>query len=164
MMKCQNVQEKLSAYQDSELESKVQEQVRSHLLNCRACREQYEKLERVWQSLGELQGIPPDPRFYSQLTRKINQPHAKGLLSAIQRVFQVLPSPAVASIILVIGIVLGAYLGNFLVRCDFLPFYRSVASSGGTLINSLRVFDPVPSGTLADGYLRLVSYKENDSR
>ena len=163
-MKCRNVQKKLSAYQDNELETHGREQVKKHLLSCQSCREQYVEFERVWQILGELQEIPPDTRFYNQLIRKINQPHPQGLLPALQQVFQVLPSPAVASIILVIGIVLGAYLGNFLVRYDFLPFHRSVASSEGTLINSLRVFDPAPPGTLSERYFRMVSYRENDSR
>jgi anti-sigma factor RsiW len=51
-MKCRNIQKKLSAYQDRELEPREQEQVRSHLLICRACREQVAELERVWQTLG----------------------------------------------------------------------------------------------------------------
>lgn len=165
-MKCRIVQKKLSAYQDRELKPKKQEEMSRHLLSCQSCREQYEKLEQVWQTLGELQPISPDPGFYRQLARKINQPHEQGLLQALQRVFQMLRAPAIASIILLIGILAGTYFGNILVQCDFLPFQQNPVnySQGKTLFISLGVFDPVPSGTLADGYLRLVSYTESDSR
>ncbi len=64
MMRCRNVQKKLSAYQDRELKPREQEEVSRHLLDCQSCREQYEKLERVWQTLGELEEIRPDPWFY----------------------------------------------------------------------------------------------------
>jgi anti-sigma factor RsiW len=165
-MKCCDIQKKLSAYQDRELEPQEREQVANHLLTCRVCREQYEKLDRVWQTLGELEEIRPGPWFYRQLARKINQPHEQGLLQALQRVFQTLQAPAIASIILLIGILAGTYFGNILVQFDFLPFQHKPVSysQGKTLFSSLGVFDPVPSGTLADGYLRLVSYTESDSR
>jgi hypothetical protein len=67
---------------------------------------------------------------------------------------------------LLIGILAGTYFGNILVQFDFLPFQHKPVnySQGKTLFSSLGVFDPVPSGTLADGYLRLVSYTESDSR
>jgi predicted anti-sigma-YlaC factor YlaD len=165
-MKCHSIQKKFSAYQDGELKLQEREEVSRHLLNCQSCREQYEKLEQVWQTLGELEEIGPDPWFYRQLARKINQPHEQGLLQALQRVFQTLRAPAIASIILLIGILAGTYFGNILVQFDFLPFQHKPVnySQGKTLFSSLGVFDPVPSGTLADGYLRLVSYTESDSR
>jgi len=165
-MKCYSIQKKFSAYQDRELKLREQEKVRSHLLSCRACRDQYEKLDRVWQTLGELEQIHPDPWFYQQIVRKIKEPREQDLLQALQRVFQTLRAPAIASIILLIGILAGTYFGNILVQFDFLPFQHKPVnySQGKTLFSSLGVFDPVPSGTLADGYLRLVSYTESDSR
>ena len=119
-MKCRKVQKKLSAYQDRELEPKEQEQVKSHLLSCQSCREQYEKLERVWQILGGLEEIRPDPWFYRQVVRKINEHREPGLLPTIERFFQPLRTPAIASILLAIGILAGAYLGNIMVRRDVL--------------------------------------------
>jgi len=165
-MKCHSIQKKFSAYQDRELEPREQEQFRNHILSCRACREQYAEFERVWQTLGELEEIHPDPWFFQQIVRKIKEPREQGLLQAIQRVFQTLRAPAIASIILLIGILAGTYFGNILVQFDFLPFQHKPVnySQGKTLFSSLGVFDPVPSGTLADGYLRLVSYTESDSR
>jgi anti-sigma factor RsiW len=164
-MKCRNVQKKLSAYQDRELEPKEQEQVKSHLLSCRACREQYAEFERVWQTLKELQEIRPDPWFYSQLVRRVKEPRERVLLPSLQWVFQMLRTPAIASILLAIGILAGTYLGNTLVRCDFLPFQPERPTySQEALFDSLKAFDPVPPGTLAHGYLQMVSYKEDESR
>jgi len=164
-MKCRSVQKKLSAYQDRELEPKEQEQVRSHLLSCRACREQYAELDRIWQTLGELQEIRPDPWFYPQVVRKIREPRQQGLLPTIERFFQPLRTPAIASILLAIGILAGTYLGNIMVRRDFLPFQPERPTySQEAFLDSLKAFDPVPPGTLAHGYLQMVSYKEDESR
>ena len=164
-MKCQNIQEKLSAYQDRELEPKEQEQVRSHLLSCRGCREQFAELERVWQTLGELEQIHPDPWFYPQLVRKVKEPRERGFLSGLQWVFPILRPPAIASILLAIGILTGTYLGNILARSDFFPFQPDRSTySEDALFDSLKVFDPAPPGTLAHGYLQMVSYKEDESR
>src|SRR4030043_1586307 len=145
MMKCRSVQKKLSAYQDRELEPKEQEKVRSHLLSCRACREQFAEVERVWQTLGELKEIRPDPWFYPQLVRKVKEPRERTLLPGLQWVFPILRTPAIASILLAIGILAGAYLGNALVRCDFLPFQPERPTySQEALLDSLKAFDPAP--------------------
>ncbi len=164
-MKCHSVQKKLSAYQDRELKLAEQEEVSRHLLSCRSCREQYEKLERVWQTMGQLEEITPDPGFYRQLVRRINVHPEPGLLPTIERVFQLLRTPAIASILLAVGILTGTYLGNILVRCDFLPFQPNRTSySQEALFDSLTVFDPTPPGTLAHGYLQMVNYEEKESR
>src|SRR5512136_126334 len=143
MMKCHSVQKKLSAYQDKELEPKEQEQVRSHLLSCRDCREQFSELERVWQTLEGLKEIHPNPWFYPQVIRKIREPRKRSLLPGLQWVFQMFRTPAFASILLAIGILAGAYFGNILVRCDFLPFQpERPPNTQEALFDSLKVFDP----------------------
>ena len=161
-MKCRNVQKKLSAYQDRELEPREQEQVRSHLLSCRACRERFAELERVWQTLGRLEEIHPDPWFYRQVLRKIKEPHEQHLFPSLQWVPRLLPAPVIVFMLLVVGILTGAYLGNILAQSNIVLLHYEQASE--TVLNSMRVFDPAPPGTLAEGYFRMVSYKENDSR
>jgi anti-sigma factor RsiW len=159
-MKCHSVQKKLSAYQDGELKPQEQNEVGRHLLSCQSCREQHEKLEQVWQILGRLEEVRPDPWFYRQLIRKIHQPHEQGLLPTLQHVFQLLRTPAIASILLAVGILTGSYLGNILARYDFLPFQPAQPTySQEALFDSLKVFDPAPPGTFAEGYLRMVAYK-----
>jgi anti-sigma factor RsiW len=164
-MRCHSVLKKLSAYQDGELKPQEHNEVRSHLLCCRSCRDRYEELERTWQRLGELEEIRPVPWFYAQLSGKIKEPRQKRALPALLHVFQLLRTPAIASILLAIGIVTGSYLGNILARYDFFPFQPAQPTySQEALFDSLKVFDPAPPGTLAHGYLQMVSYRENESR
>jgi predicted anti-sigma-YlaC factor YlaD len=164
-MKCHKFQKKLSAYQDRELKHRNQEEVRKHLLSCQSCRTQYENFERTWQILGEFEEIRPDPWSYPQLIRKIKESRQKRSLPAAQHVFQLLKTPAIASILMAVGIFTGTYLGNILVRCDFSPFQTAQATySQQALFDSLRVFDPAPPGTLAYGYLQMANYEERESR
>jgi len=163
-MKCHGVQKKFSAYQDKELKLQEQEEISRHLLSCQFCREQYAAFERVWQTLGELEEIRPDPWFYRQVVGKIKEPRKHGLLPGLQLSFRVLRAPAYASIILIVGLLAGSYLGSILARCDFFPFLNNTLSNSEGLFTSLRVFDPAPPGTLAEGYLRMVSYMENESK
>ena len=161
-MKCRIVQKKLSAYQDTELETHEREQVKEHLLNCRTCREQHAEFSRVWQTLGELEEIHPDPWFYQQIVRKIKEPREQRLFPSLQWVPRLLPAPVIVFILLVVGILTGTYLGNILAQSNIFLLHYEQASE--TVFNSMRVFDPAPPGTLAEGYFRMVSYKEDDSR
>jgi anti-sigma factor RsiW len=164
-MKCRSFQKKLSAYQDRELEPREREQVRSHLLSCRACLEKHAELEGVWQTLGELEEMRPDLGFYRQLVRKIKEPREHGLLPSLQCVFQLLRVPVTVSVILIIGLMAGSYLGSILTRHDLLPSQNDPRSnSQGTFFSSLKAFDPAPPGTFVEGYLRMVSYREDKSR
>jgi anti-sigma factor RsiW len=161
-MKCHNIQKRLSAYQDGELDPREQEQVRNHLLSCQACREQYAELERVWLTLGDFEEMHPDPWFYRQVVRKIKEPREQRLFPGLQWVPRLLPAPVIVSILLVVGILTGTYLGNILSRSNiFLLHYEQTSE---TVLNSMRVFDPAPPGTLAEGYYRMASYKESESR
>ena len=161
-MKCRNVQKKLSAYQDNELETHEREQVKEHLLNCRTCREQYAELERVWQTLGGLEEIHPDPWFYRQIVRKIRESRERRFFPSLQWIPRLLPAPVIVFILLVVGILTGTYLGKTLAQSNIFLLHYEQASE--TVFTSMRVFDPAPPGTLAEGYFRMVSYKESDSR
>jgi predicted anti-sigma-YlaC factor YlaD len=163
-MKCRSVQKKLSAYQDKELEPREQEQVRNHLLGCQACREQYAELERVWKIVGQVEEIRLDPWFYQQIVRRIKEPREKRLLPTRQHVFELFRTPIAVSIILIIGLLAGTYLGSILARCDLFPFQSNPVSDSQGVLTSMKAFDSAPPGTLADGYFRMVSYKENDSK
>ena len=155
---------RLSAYQDGELKPREEKELRRHLQDCHSCKEAYENLERVWQAIGRLEEIRPDPWFYRQLVGRIHE-RKHGWLPALRRVFQFVGAPAVASIILILGIGAGIHLGSNLVRHGLLPSQSIfVRDSEGSFFASMRVFDPAPPGMLAEGYLRMASYEENRSR
>ncbi len=163
-MKCDAIQNKLSAYQDGELSAAEKEQVERHLAGCHACREQHVKLQQTWQALGEMTEIRPTPGFYERVTRKVDQAAEGDVWGSLWGTWRLkaLPSPAIVSVILAIGILCGAYIGKSLINVQ--PLHNAVAHSEEGLLNSLRAFDPVPPGTLADNYERLLSYNESHIR
>ena len=158
-MKCSQVQERLSAFQDGELKPQEQERVSNHLESCPACREQYAEMEKVWQALGDFKEILPEPAFYGQLIKKINEPNETRSPAGFQWLFQFFSSPWATSTLLIAGILIGTFLGNILAKSDLFPFQQSQASHSQAAIEvfSLKAFDPIPPGTLADKYMRMAS-------
>lgn len=164
-MKCGRVRKKLPAYQDGELNALEQEELSRHLQSCRACREEYERLDRVWKRLGGLEEISPGPWFYQGVIRRIKEDRQPGFMPTLHHLFQAVGAPAVASILLVIGLAAGGYLGSDLARRDLCPPQTAPAGvSESSFFSSMRVFDPAPPGTFAEGYLRLSSYEVKRSR
>ncbi len=163
-MKCHKIENKLSAYQDGELSASEKEQVERHLAGCYACREQHVKLQQTWQALGEMTEIRPTPGFYKRVSQNIDQASERGAWGTLlgNLGFKSLPSPIIASVILAIGILCGTFIGKSLINVQ--PLHPAAVRSEEGLLSSLRVFDPVPPGTLADDYERLLSYNESHIR
>ena len=159
-MKCSQVQERLSAFHDGELKSQEQERISDHLESCPACRERYAEMEKLWQALGDFKEILPEPGFYGQLVKKINESNETRSPASFQWFFQLFSSPWATSTLLIAGILIGTFLGNILAKSDLFPFQQSQASHSQAAIEvfSLKVFDPIPPGTLADKYMRMASY------
>ena len=158
-MKCHQVQKRLSAFQDGELRQHEQERVSDHLESCPACRERYAEMEKVWQALGDFKEILPEPGFYGQLVKKINESHETRFPAGFQWLSQFFSSPWATSTLLIAGILIGTFLGNILVKSDLFPFQQNQAahSQAAVEVFSLKVFDPIPPGTLADKYMRMAS-------
>jgi len=159
-MKCSQVQDKLSAFQDGELNPQEQERVSGHLESCPACRERYAEMEKIWQALGDFKEILPEPEFYGQLVKKINERQANRIPAGFQWPFQFFSSPWATSTLLIAGILIGSFLGNILAKSDLFPFQQNQAAHSQAAIEvfSLKAFDPIPPGTLADKYMRMASY------
>jgi anti-sigma factor RsiW len=161
-MKCHAIEKKLSAYQDGELPFSENEEISRHLADCLSCREQYEKFQQLWQTLDDFKPIPTVPEFYRQVHRRIHQLPEKGLFGALNwrsEWFKALPSSAVTAAILAIGILFGTYVGNSLFK--FQPSQGLIAFSEESFLSSLKVFEAVPPGTLAEGYERLMSFNQS---
>ena len=165
-MHCRRVRRRLSAYQDGELKPAERKRIRAHLEGCPACRDQYEEMHQVWHTLGEMSEIQPTPGFYPRLLGRIERPHKVGPLQRLRWALQPFPAPLATVTVLFVGILVGAYLGNLLVTGDFYPLWSrptSFARAGVTLA-SLRAFDPIPPGTLGEGYLRAACYPKDGPR
>ena len=159
-MKCSQVQERLSAFQDGELKPQEREGVSDHLESCPACRERYAEMEKVWQALGDFKEILPEPGFYGQLVKKINESDEIRFPVGFQWLFQFFSSPWATSTLLIVGILIGTFLGNILAKSDLFPFQQNQAAHSQAAIEvfSLKAFDPIPPGTLGDKYMRMASY------
>jgi anti-sigma factor RsiW len=159
-MKCRQVQKRLSAFQDGELNTQEQERVNDHLESCSACRERYAEMEKIWQALGDFKEILPEPGFYGQLVKKINESNEILFPAGFRWLFQFFSSSWATATLLIVGILVGTFLGNILAKSDLFPFQQSQATHSQAAIEvfSLKVFDPVPPGTLAGKYMRMASY------
>jgi hypothetical protein len=164
-MKCQAFEKRLSAYEDRELPISEYEEISGHLADCASCRETYEKFQLLWRRLDDLQPIRPPPGFYGQVHRRIHQIPEYGLLGALHwgsGRFKLLPSSVFTAILVAVGIFFGTYVGSSFVKIE--RFHSPVAISEGSFLSSLRVFDPSPPGSLADGLERLMAYNESHNK
>ena len=161
-MKCPQVQKRLSAFQDGELTSQEKERVSRHLESCSVCRERYAEMEKGWQALGDLKEIIPEPGFYGQLVKQINESLETPFPVGFQWLSQFFSSSWVTCTLLFIGILAGTFLGNILAKTDLFPLQQNQFSHSQAAIEvfSLRAFDPIPPGTLGGRYLQMANYGE----
>jgi len=164
-MKCHQIQNRLSAFQDGELKDREQEKISEHLGKCSACRKRYEEMEKVWQDLGNLKEISPQPGFYGQLSNKIKEINERRLLTRFRWLFQLFSPSWATAALLIGGVLMGTFLGNTLAKKELLPFQQNrTYSQAAAEVFSLKAFDPVPPGTLGERYLRMASYGEGGHR
>ncbi len=165
-MRCHRIQKSLAAYQDGELVGKERERIATHLEGCPACRSAYAELEQVWQSLETIPEIQASPGFERRLFERIDavhEPRSRWRFawdSCVSWVYRAYPAPAMAAVLLLVGTVLGGYLGNALVSGLSSAPAQVQASRAGTDIVSFRAFAAAPPGTLGDGYLRMAHFTE----
>jgi anti-sigma factor RsiW len=162
-MRCSRIRKRLSAYQDGEIVGKERERIAAHLEGCPSCRSTYSELERVWQSLEKIPEIEASAGFEGRLVERIDaayEPRARWSFPWVSWIYRAYPAPAMAAVVLLVGAVLGGYLGNALVSGFSSAPVQMQASRADTDIVSFRVFSAAPPGTLGDGYLRMAHFTE----
>lgn len=162
-MRCHRIQKKLAAYQDGEIAGKERERIAAHLEGCPACRSAYAELEQAWQSLEKIPEIQASAGFERRLFERINavpEPRSRWRFPWVSWIDRLYPAPAMAAVLLLVGTVLGGYLGNALVSGLASAPAQVQASRAGTDIVSFGVFSAAPPGTLGDGYLRMAHFTE----
>ena len=162
-MRCYRIQKRLAVYQDGEVGGKERERIAAHLEGCLACRSAYAELEQAWQSLEKIPEIEASAGFERRLFERINavpEPRSRWRFPWVSWIYRTYPAPAMAAVLLLVGTVLGGYLGNALVSGLSSAPAQVHASRAGTDIVSFRVFSAAPPGTLGDGYLRMAHFTE----
>jgi len=164
-MRCRRIQERLSAYQDGEIAGEERSRIAGHLEGCPACRSAYAELEQAWQLLEKITEIDAAPGFEKRLAEKIRalpEPRSRWRFPWAAWGIQWRLAPAMALGVAVIGITLGAYLGNLLVGGGSqTAFTQAGSSQTGGAIHTFRAFAATPPGSLGDGYLRLAAFEED---
>jgi anti-sigma factor RsiW len=162
-MRCHRIQKRLAAYQDGEIGGEERERISAHLEGCPACRSAYAELEQAWQRLEKIPEIQASAGFERRLFERINavpEPRSWRSFPWVSWIYRVYPAPAMAAVLLLVGTVLGGYLGNALMSGFSSAPAQVHASRAGTDIVSFRVFSAAPPGTLGDGYLRMAHFTE----
>ena len=165
-MRCEQVQQKLDAYEANELTAGVREQVANHLTACDACRQ---ALARQRELVALLRGVaaPPVPDgFRAQLMAA-----ARERLSARERPVTAPASPwrwwvsvsvpmrLAAAAVLALSLSLGALMGLDTAR-GFSPAPSTgaqVVQADPTAVYNLDSLADAPSGSLAEAYLTLAT-------
>jgi len=161
MMICRNIRKRLSAYQDKELSSDEQDRIKSHLQGCQDCSKRYAEFQHTWKVLGEVPEIYPSPAFYLELRKKIAALNNRRFFPGLRQAFQFFPAHLATITLVLAGLVVGGYTGNFFFQEGLISHqgHQSDYSRLDVSLASIRVFDPIPPGTLAHGYVRMASYK-----
>ena len=166
-MRCHRIQKRLAAYQDGEIGGDERERIAVHLEGCPACRSAYAELEQAWQSLEKIPEIQASAGFEQRLFERIEavpEPRSRWRFPWVSWVYRAYPAPAMAAVLLLVGTVLGGYLGNALVSGFTTAPAQVQALRADTDIVSFRVFSAAPPGTLGDGYLRMAHFTEEDRK
>jgi anti-sigma factor RsiW len=163
-MNCHHIQKRLAAYQDGEVGGKERERITAHLEGCPACRSAYAELEQVWQSLEKIPELEASPGFERRLFGRLDAAYEPRSRWRFPWVYRAYPAPAMAAVVLLVGLVLGGYLGNTLMAGFATLTAQIQVSRADTDIVSFRVFSAAPPGTLGDGYLRMAHFTEEDRK
>ena len=159
MQTCQYVTNKLSAYQDDEVTTAEKDAIEAHLRTCEACRKQHEALLQTYRMLRSLPVIEPAPGFSRRIVNGATRTRKPFWIRASGEVFRLLPAPAAMVVLAAAGLWVGTMLGNLLIEGQFHSSHRLSASFSDQALTlaSVKVFDAIPPGSFAEGYLDLVT-------
>jgi anti-sigma factor RsiW len=140
-MKCQEVQEQLSAWLDDELDAATKAAVAAHVDHCEACRNEWRKLRALDAALNKLVA-PVPPELAAKVLARVKPPR--------RRVWA-------QSVALAACLVLGIALGGGMARTFYTP-----AAPRGTVseVATLDAFQDFPQGSLGT---IVASYQPDES-
>jgi anti-sigma factor RsiW len=146
-MTCRDVEKKLSAFLDGELEAGEKAAIASHARGCTACGTRLQAEKRLWNTLGALPGAAPSPYFYTRLSARLREKERSSAAGRFERILV----PASALAIALFGFWLG-YLagGNGEAASQTAQAQTAPASTA-----YLDTFDDIPAASLGDVYFAL---------
>jgi anti-sigma factor RsiW len=167
-MRCKDVTTRLDAYVVGEIPSALAAEVESHLASCESCRLALDRLRRLAAVLGQTP-MPPVPAGFAlkvmaeARTRAARRP-AVAAWNPLEwwRAVSV-PMRAAAAAVLVVGLLAGLAMGWATVQAPTAKLSAQAAPQGDPLAGyNLDYLGDVPSGSLADGYMALLSDRNGE--
>jgi anti-sigma factor RsiW len=133
-MKCNEVQEHLSAWLDGEVPEGLRQRLADHVAGCPACQAELEVLERLDAALGGLE-VPVPRGLADKVSRRLPRPVA---------------SPWVQSLALAVCLALGIFLGSSITG----SLYPVTASPNGIAndVAYMEVFQDYPQGSVGGAF------------
>jgi predicted anti-sigma-YlaC factor YlaD len=155
-MKCTEIKNRLSAYQDGELAAPTFSLIADHLKICPSCREELERLRKAYAMIAIDHLILPDPFFLTRLRARIQTQNKKlfvrsNSLHWLERML--LPATVM------VGLLFGTFLGMQMTKKFFSQTTSGIKISESYLDQD--VFAEIPSGSLTDSYTSLNHWEQD---
>ena len=153
-LSCKSVTRLLSAFVDGELPPKLMTKIEEHLKGCASCMQEKESILASLNLLDEsMPAIEPSPYFWSKLKQQVlHQEEKKKLTIGIFGWLTYKPATAAALAALVIGLLLGNFLGKAL----YYPEEITKETAYAEALN-LGVLDDFPPGSIGKAYVELIT-------
>ena len=154
LMNCTAIRKKLSAFEDGEVSPPLRFEIETHLAACPACRQALADLHHLWLALDD--AVPPRPRpdFSQTVMRKISEESKPGIFNWIGAWDYMFPAPAAMAVMVILGLLIGGWMGRATLEGTMTA---ATAPMQAATLEALDAFAPTPKGSLAQGYLVLVS-------
>ncbi|MBD3345850.1 MAG: hypothetical protein GF401_12375 [Chitinivibrionales bacterium] len=155
-MNCKDIQNSLIDIIDGSPESIKIEQYHVHIRSCTRCRNIVQKVSESWNKWDPAAEIEVPPNFYHEIVQKIEHNHNPlTFIEETMHKWQLIVQPAIAILLIIAGIRLGAYLGTGQTQQHADTTKVATASEG-----YYDVFDVLPTNTMADYYYGTSAYEE----
>lgn len=153
-MKHKIIQKKLLRYLDNDLSEREKAKVRSHLENCRSCREALKVVESIWIPEQPIDRKTAPPFLWTGISTRLRSEEEQGVLGEIKKPGQAAFRPLIMVAVLVLIFFSGIKLGNLITG----------SSRVGTDISTERItdnfgmvyFEILPPGSIDAGVLGLI--------
>ena len=162
-MRCEKVRLKIDAHVSGELPPRVIVAIEKHLRACNDCR-QAAAVARRLVALGQALPMPPVPDGFAQRVQamarqRIARPSFAASSWNLAAWWRLVPAPmhAAAAVVLVIGLAVGLAMGWTTLPANQAPPAQATVQADPLDAYNLDYLGDAPSGSLADGYLALVS-------
>ncbi|MBU0900143.1 zf-HC2 domain-containing protein [bacterium] len=140
-MKCEKARRRLSAFLDGEINEKEGKEIRGHLGVCPSCSKELEALSFSWNFLLKLKLVEPPVHLIQRIITKVAT--IKKELPWWQELFL---RPATAMFIIIVGLMIGSILWQFLYLNNNYPGETSYEFASSIYLDSFANFSEGSAG------------------